>query len=289
MPKFLSNDQICEYEQDGVVFPMQVLTQQEAAQARDALETLKTALGKQADSQRFRNLHFFHPWAMELAMHSRVLDAVEDVIGPDILVHGTGLFWKLPRDPGFVPWHQDGYNAKLSERYVTAWLALTDSSVDNGCMRVVRGSHCQGISPHEFTAISPDNIGTGGLEIAREVDESDATDVILAPGEMSLHHVSMIHGSNANTSDRPRIGYAVRYVPPSTPQKLDHQPVILARGHDPFGHFRRLEEPPSLSLQEAITAQQELMKWTAVRTIDNHVPFPASTRLRWREAGSPAT
>jgi non-haem Fe2+, alpha-ketoglutarate-dependent halogenase len=287
MPKFLSNDQIREYEQDGVMFPMQILTQQETAGARDALETLRTAMGKQADSLRFRQLHFFHPWAMEMAVHPRVLDAVEDIIGPDILVHGTGLFWKLPRDPGYVPWHQDGYNAKLSERYVTAWLALTDSSVDNGCMRVVRGSHRQGLSPHGITAVS-DNIATGGLEIAREVEESAATDVILAPGEMSLHHVSMIHGSNANTSDRHRIGYAVRYVPPGTRQKLEHHPVILARGHDPFGHFRHLEGAPSLSLQEAIDAQQELTKWYAVRTIDNPVPLPASTRLRWREPGSPA-
>src|SRR5262249_43048807 len=143
MPKFLSNDQIREYEQDGVVFPMQILSLQEAAQVRDELDTLKAALGEQADSQRFRQLHFFHPWAMKLATQFRVLDAVEDIIGPDILVHGSGLFWKLPRDPGYVPWHQDGYRAELSEQYVTAWLALTDSSVDNGCMRVVRGSHCQ--------------------------------------------------------------------------------------------------------------------------------------------------
>jgi non-haem Fe2+, alpha-ketoglutarate-dependent halogenase len=288
MSKRLSSDQIREYEQDGVVFPMQVLSEQEVARARDALEALKTALGKRADAQRFRNLHFFHPWAMEMATNSRVLDAVEDVIGPDILVHGTGLFWKLPRDPGYVPWHQDGYNAKLSEQYVTAWVALSDSSVDNGCLRVVRGSHRHGISDHELTAVSPDNIGTGGLEIAREVKEGEATDVILAPGEMSLHHVAMIHGSNANTSDRPRIGYAVRYVPPSTRQKLGHHPVILARGHDPIGHYRRLEDAPSLSLQEAIDAQDELMKWSAVRTIDNPVPFPASTRLRWREPESPA-
>jgi non-haem Fe2+, alpha-ketoglutarate-dependent halogenase len=288
MPKALSLNQIREYEQDGVVFPMRVLKEKEVAHARVALETLRTALGEQADSQRFRNLHLFHRWARELALHPRVLDAVEDVIGPDILVHGTGLFWKLPRDPGYVPWHQDGYNAKLSERYVTAWLALTDSSIDNGCLRVVRGSHCHGISPHELSAVSPDNIGTGGLEIAREVEESEATDIVLAPGEMSLHHVAMIHGSNANTSDRPRIGYAVRYVPPSTRQQLDHQPVILARGRDEFRYFRRLEEPPSLSLQEAIEAQQELTKWVAVRTIDNPVPLPASTRLRWQEAGSPA-
>lgn len=288
MPKLLSHNQIREFEHDGVVFPIKVLTEEEVAQPRIALETLRTALGEQAEAQRFRNLHLFHSWAWDLALHPRVLDAVEDIIGPDILVHGTGLFWKLPRDPGYVPWHQDGYNAKLTERYLSAWLALTDSSTDNGCLRVVRGSHQQGLLPHELTSVSPDNIGTGGLEIARHVEESEATDVILAPGEMSLHHVAIFHGSNRNTSDRPRIGYAIRYVPPSTRQKLDHHPVILARGRDTFGHFRRLEEPPSLSLQEAIDAQQELTRWTTVRTTDNPVPLPASTRLRWREPGGPA-
>jgi ectoine hydroxylase-related dioxygenase (phytanoyl-CoA dioxygenase family) len=213
------------------------------------------------------------------------LDAVEDVIGPDILVRGSGIFWKPSHDPAYVSWHQDGYNSKLSELYVSAWLALTDSSPDNGCLRVVRGSHCEGILPHELTSVSPDNIGTGGLEIARQVEESEATDITLAPGEMSLHHVAIVHGSNPNTSDRPRIGYVMRYSAPSIRQKLDHFPVILARGRDQFGYYRLLEEPPSLSLQEAVEAQHELMKWIAVRTIDNPVPLPASTRLRWREAG----
>lgn len=289
MPKFLSQDQIREYERDGVVFPMQVLTEEEVADARVALETMMTALGEQADFQRFRQLHLFHPWARNLALHPRVLDAVEDIIGPDILVHSSGVFWKRPRDPGYVSWHQDGYNSKLNEfRYVNAWLALTDSSTDNGCLRVVRGSHSDGILPHNRSSVSPDNLITNGLEVARQVAESEATDINLAPGEMSLHHVAIVHGSNPNTSDRPRIGYSMRYVPPSTRQQIDHFPVILARGRDRFGHFPCLEEPPSLSLHEAIDAQQELMKWIAVRTIDNPVPLPASTRLRWREAGKPA-
>jgi non-haem Fe2+, alpha-ketoglutarate-dependent halogenase len=289
MPKVLSDNQTREYEQDGVLFPIKVLTDGEATHARVALETLKSALGEQAsDFWRFRQLHLFHRWAWDLAMHPRVLDAVEDVIGPDILVYGSGLFWKPPRDRAYVSWHQDGYNSKLSERFVSAWLALTDSSSDNGCMRVVRGSHRDGIFSHECTSVSPDNIGTGGLEIARHVEESEATDVTLGPGEMSLHHVAIVHGSNPNHSDRPRIGYAVRYVPPGTQQKLDHIPVILGRGRDRFGHFRRVEKPPSFSLPEAIDAQQELTRWILTRTIENPVPLPASTRLQWREPGSPA-
>lgn len=288
MSRVLSSNQIRDYEQDGVVFPIKVLTDEELVTARTALETLMTALGKRPDSQLFRHLHLFHRWARDLALHPRVLDAVEDVIGHDILLHSSTVFWKRPRDAGYVSWHQDGYYSGLSElQYTSAWLAITDSSPDNGCMRVVRGSHRQGIVPHNSSSTSSDNFVT--LEIARQVDEGQATDVNLAPGEMSLHHVAIVHGSNANASDRPRIGYAVRYVSPKVRQKLDHYPVILARGHDRFGHYRLLEQPPSLSLQEAILAQQELLRWgTASRATEEQVPLPVGTHLRWREPKSPA-
>src|SRR5215469_17745389 len=100
MPKSLSLDQIHAFEQDGVMFPMQVLTEEEVAPARVALETLRATLGEQAaDWHRWRQLHLFHSWAWSLAMHPRVLDAVEDIIGPDIFVYGSGVFWKPPRDP----------------------------------------------------------------------------------------------------------------------------------------------------------------------------------------------
>lgn len=287
MPKVLSDDQIREYEQDGVVFPLKVLTEQEVADARAGLDALMNGLGERTGSPQFRHLHLFHAWARKLALHPRVLDAIEDIIGPDILLFSSGVFWKRAQDPGYVSWHQDGYKANLNElRYISAWLAITDSSPDNGCMRVVRASHRGGIVPHDTSSISPDNFVT--LEVARQVEESEATDVTLAPGEMSLHHVAIVHGSNPNTSDRPRIGYAVRYVPPSTLQRVG-VPVILARGRDRFGHNRLLEQFPSLLLQEAIDAQQELMNSLDGWTMDKPpVPLPASTRLRYREAGRPA-
>ena len=288
MPKALSHNQIREYEQDGVVFPIKVLTQGELVTARTALEALMTALGERPDSVLLRHLHLFHRWARDLALHPRVLDAIEDVIGDDILLHSSTIFYKRPQDPGYVSWHQDGYYSGLSElEFTSAWLALTDSSPDNGCLRVVRGSHRAGIVPHNRASISPDNFVT--MEIACRVEEREATDVSLFSGEMSLHHVAIVHGSNPNTSDRPRIGYAVRYVSPRVRQKLDHYPVILARGHDRFGHYRLLEQPPSLSLQEAVCAQQALLKWGAAsRATEEQVPLPASTHLRWREPGSPA-
>ncbi|HKD80571.1 MAG TPA: phytanoyl-CoA dioxygenase family protein [Candidatus Angelobacter sp.] len=287
MPKLLSEEQIREYERDGLVFPIQVLSAREVAGARAELEELAAALGGHAEITRLRHLQLFHRWAQDLVLHPRVLDAVEDVIGPDILVHSSTMFWKRPHDAAYVSWHQDGYYAGYSElSYTSAWLALSDSSFDNGCMRVVRGSHAGGIVSHNRASISPDNF-VSGLEIACAVDESEATGVILQPGEMSLHHVAVVHGSNPNTSDRPRIGFAVRYVSPRVRQQLDHYPLILARGQDRYGHYRILKELPSFTLQEAIAAQTELARWM-IDSRASSVPLelPAVCRLRWIEARS---
>lgn len=272
------------------MFPIPVLSAAEVATARAALEELAGALGGHVEGTRLRHLQLFHRWAQDLVLHPRVLDAIEDVLGPDILVHSSSVFWKRPQNPAYVSWHQDGYFYGLSElNYASAWLALSDSSADNGCMRVVRGSHRSGIVSHNRASISPDNF-VSGLEIACQVDESEATDVILQSGEMSLHHVAVVHGSNPNTSDRPRIGFAIRYVSPRVRQQLDHYPLILARGQDRFGHYRILEELPSFTLQEAVQAQAELIRWAIdSRASSVPLPLPACCRLRWREAQNAAT
>lgn len=285
MPKVLSIDQIREYQQDGLVFPVPVLSPAEVATARAALDELAAALGGHAEIARLRHLQLFHRWARDLALHPLVLDAVEDVLGPDILVHSSTVFWKRPHDSAQVSWHQDGYYFGLSElKYVSAWLALSDSSADNGCMRVVRGSHLSGIVLHIHSPITPDKLVAG--EIACRVEESQATDVTLQPGEMSLHHVAVVHGSNLNTSDRPRIGFAIRYVAPQVRQRLDHYPLILARGNDRFGNYRILEELPSFTLEEAIQAQADLYQWVLdSRASSLPVPLPPSCRLKWKEIG----
>ena len=290
MPRILSHEQIREYQQGGLIFPIPVLSGAEIESARASLEELAAALGGHAEIARLRHLQLFHRWVQDLVLHPRVLDAVEDVLGPDILVHSSTIFWKRPHDPARVTWHQDGFYIGLSELdYVSAWLALSDSSADNGCMRVVRGSHRSGIVPHHRMPITPENFVF--LEIACQVKESEATDVTLQPGEMSLHHVAAVHGSNPNTSDRPRIGFAVRYISPKVRQQLDHYPLILARGRDNFGHYRILEELPSFSLGDAIHAQAELAEWMLnARASSVPIPLPSSCcRLQWREAQTGAT
>jgi non-heme Fe2+,alpha-ketoglutarate-dependent halogenase len=263
MPGFLSEDEVTTYRREGILFPIPVLSQDETARYRGAYERFCEQLGSRPNAAQSRNPHLFHGWAYDLATHRRILDAVEAVIGPNILVHHATLFCKYPGDGAFVSWHQDGFYLNLSEPLlVSAWIALSESNVANGCMRVVRNSHQRGKVEHANSAISDANLLLNGLEVACEVDERDATDVVLHAGEMSLHHVNLVHGSNPNHSAEPRLGFAVRYVAPSVRQAVAKVPTVLARGRNDEGYFEHLESPPIYSFADAVAAQDELMRWT---------------------------
>jgi hypothetical protein len=257
MGKLLTTAQVERYQRDGILFPIPVLVPDETARFRAAFDELAARLGGRPVAQALGHTQLYFRWAYELATHPVLLDAVEDVLGPDILVWTVSIFPKYPRDPGFISWHQDGtYWGLDSTKVTTAWLALTDSTVETGCMRVVPGSHRRPILPHRDT-YAPDNRLSRGQEIEVAVDEADAVDVVLRAGEMSLHHVNIIHGSNANPSDRSRIGFAPRFTTPQTRQ-IDGEPptAVLARGRDGYGHFQLLSGPPALSFDEAVDAQQ---------------------------------
>lgn len=260
---FLSEEEVATYRREGILFPIPVLSQDETARFRGEYEGFCEQLGSRPNAAQSRNPHLFHRWAYDLATHPRILDAIEDIIGPNILVHHATLFCKYPGDGAFISWHQDGFYLNLSEPLlVSAWIALSDSNEINGCMRVVRNSHQKGRIAHTNSAISADNLLPSGLEIACEVDEREATDVVLSAGEMSLHHVNLVHGSNPNHSATPRLGFAVRYVAPSVQQAVAKVPTVLARGRDEEGYFESLKHPPAYSFAEAIAAQAELVRQT---------------------------
>ena len=257
MGKLLTASQVAQYERDGIVFPVPVLTPEETAGFRRSFDELADRLGGRPVAQALGHSQAFFRWAYDLGTHPKVLDAVEDLLGPDILLWTVSIFPKYPRDPGYISWHQDGtYWGLDSVRVTTAWIALTDSTVDNGCMRVVPGSHRRPILPHRDT-YAADNRLSRGQEIEVEVDERDAVDVVLRAGQMSLHHVNIIHGSNPNPSDGSRIGFAPRFTTPETRQ-IDGEPLtaVLARGRDRFGHFRLQAGAPTPGFEEALAAQQ---------------------------------
>ena len=246
MPKRLTQQQVEQYQCDGYAAPIPVLSIEEVRRYREAYEELEAALGGRPKATELAQLAKNFRWAWHLVRHGAVLDAVEDVLGPNIICWADSVFPKQPHDPGFVTFHQDAtYWGLSSTQVTTAWIALTESTPENGCMRVVPGTHTHKIHPHNDTW-ADDNLLSRGQEVEVDVDEDDVVDLVLQPGEMSLHHVKIIHGSNANRSDRKRIGYAPRYVTPEVKQVQikERQRAVLARGRDEYHHFDLMEHPP---------------------------------------------
>jgi ectoine hydroxylase-related dioxygenase (phytanoyl-CoA dioxygenase family) len=255
----LAREVVQRYEAEGYLYPIQALSPDEVARYRGEVEGLYRALAERGISQLPAQTHLNFRWAYELVTTPRILDAVEAVLGPDVLVHSTTIFGKQPGDEKFVSWHQDGYYMKLSRPdLVSAWVALTDSASDNGCLRVIPGSHRAGRLAHGETARSEKNLLRSGMEVAEAVDEDAAVDLELRPGEASLHHVDLLHGSRANGSGRPRIGVAIRYVAPAVRQTTWHHEVLLARGEDRYGNFTVRAAPAAGSLEHGIAEMERL-------------------------------
>ena len=245
--KALSEASVRQYHELGYCAPVSALSTAEAADLRARLERFEAGAGVLSGTLRHKP-HLLFTWLNDLIRHPRILDAVEDIIGPDILCWGTSFFIKERRNPGYVSWHQDStYWGLEPPDVVTAWVAFTDSTAANGAMRVIPGSHRLDQVPHRDTFAAA-NLLSRGQEIMVEVDERQAAMLELAAGEMSLHHVRLIHGSDPNPSDDRRIGFAIRYVPTYVRQVAgSHDSATLVRGVDVYHHFE-LEQRPSADM-----------------------------------------
>lgn len=238
MPKVLSAHEVEQYERDGLVFPLRVLSAAEAGACRRQLEAFEAGNGGALKgAYRFKS-HLLFKWLADLIRNPRILDMVEDVIGPDILCWNTNWFIKEPKTPNFVSWHQDNnYWGLDTRKLVSVWVALSPATVESGCMRMVPGSHRWPTLPHVDT-FHEHNLLTRGQEIAVGVDEAQAVNVTLATGEAALFAYGIAHSSPANRSDDRRIAIVLRYVPPETRQTLSEwDSAALVRGQDRFGHF----------------------------------------------------
>lgn len=245
--------QVEEYREAGLLFPIDVLEPWEAARYRAEYRLVAALLGGNPKAVQLTQIHRFYRWAWELASHPRVLDAVEAVLGPDILAWSAQVFPKAAGDSGYISMHQDGtYWGLEGGQVVSAWIALTDSTVANGCMRVVPGSHRSGILPHTDT-FAEDNLLTRGQEVQAECNEDDIVDIELKAGQMSLHHVQAIHGSNSNRSAEPRIGFVARYMTPQVQPLRPGQKAALVRGRDTCGNWELHQGPPRYASLRAAT------------------------------------
>ena len=235
----LSTEAVAKYREEGYVAPIKVMPAERAEAYRQRLERATAIDPDRAQPILKLKSHMIFGCLNELVRMPAILDAVEGVLGPDILVWTSSMFSKKPASADFVSWHQDiAYWGLEPPDIVTAWVALTDSSPDNGCMRVVPGTHKLDVVAHRDT-YAENNMLSRGQEVAVEVDEAKAVDIVLKPGEMSLHHTKIVHGSNANLSSRPRQGFAIRYIAPSVRQaKGAEDSVMLVRGEDRYKHFQ---------------------------------------------------
>jgi len=251
----LSQAQVTQYHEQGYLCPIRVLSPERAAAYRHKLEAAEAANGGPFRGAMKQKPHLLFTWLDELARDDGVLDAVEGEIGPSILCWASSFFTKEAYDPSYVSWHQDlTYWGLQPADIVTAWVALSPSTPESGCMRVVPGSHKQDVLAHTET-FAEHNLLSRGQEIQVEVDELQAADVVLQPGEMSLHHVKLIHGSGPNRADDRRIGFAIRYVPTYVRQTAGAEDsAMLVRGVDTYHHFLE-ETPPAADLHEAALAQ----------------------------------
>ena len=238
MSSTLSAEQVARYHRDGYLTPLPAVSQSEAASLLARLEAEEREEGGKLSASSNQKSHLLFPWLADLVRRPEILDHVEGVIGPDILLWGCGFFTKNPNDGKIVSWHQDSTYWGLSEPdIVTAWVAFTPSTPQAGCMRVIPATHTVDQLPHKDTH-ADNNLLSRGQEVAVKVDERQAVDIVLEPGQMSLHHVRLIHGSGVNAAPHRRIGVALRYIPTRIYQTVRNgDSATLVRGVDRFHNF----------------------------------------------------
>jgi len=267
VPKVLTQAEITQYRKEGYLSPLSVLDAEQVAVHRVSLETFETAQGEPIGGAHRNKSHLLFKWIDDLMRDQVILDAVEDLIGGDLLCWNT-LFWvKEAGSEKFVSWHQDlRYWGLDTSDLVTVWLALSPATTASGCMRVLPQSHIGELLPHadEF---QEDNMLTRGQEISVEVDESLAVEMPLQSGQASLHNGRLAHASGPNRSADRRIGLSLHYAPTVTQQVVgDWDSAALVRGEDRFNHFTHTPriasdlEPAAVAFHErATTAVREVL------------------------------
>jgi non-heme Fe2+,alpha-ketoglutarate-dependent halogenase len=258
----LGSDQIATYERDGFLCPVPVLTPDEVADCASRFAPLVPAiLGNPGENKRMQyKVHLLYTWLDRLVRHPAILDAVESLLGPDLLVWNSGFLVKGPHDPSFVSWHQDATYWGLEPMEVaSAWLAFSDSTPENGCVYCLPGSHRLAQIPHRDT-YAKDNMLSRGQAVELDIDETSAVPLRLRAGEMSLHHVRTVHGSPPNHSDGYRIGFIINYISPRVRQTSGSDSATMVRGRDQFGHFEMDPRPLADCDESALVAHGAAMK-----------------------------
>ena len=243
---YLSPNQLKQYEDEGFVSPINIFSKEKAKEIRNEIEFIEKEMPEELEKSGRYNAHLISPLLDEVTHNTKILDAVQSLIGKDILICGTTLFIKNPNEKGFVSYHQDAKYIGLEPyNWVTAWVAITDSNENNGCMRMWSGSHKNNLKEHE-QMFNEGNLLTRGQTV-QNVPKEETTPLVLTAGQMSLHHPTTVHGSELNKSDDRRIGFVIQsYIGTNVQQILGKNSVQLARGVDNYNFHEKIVRSKSL-------------------------------------------
>ena len=243
---YLSANQLKQYKDEGFVSPINVFSKNRAVEIRKEIELIEEKMPGELDKSGRYNAHLISPLLDEITHDNEILDSVQSIIGKNILVCGTTLFIKNPKEKGFVSYHQDAkYIGLEPHNWVTAWVAITDSNENNGCMRMWSGSHKDNLKKHD-QMFNEGNLLTRGQTV-NNVPIDKTIPLILKAGQMSLHHPTIVHGSDLNKSNDRRIGFVIQsYIGTNVKQVLGKNSVQLARGNDEFKYHQFIGRPLSL-------------------------------------------
>jgi len=257
MPRKLSQAQVAKYASDGYCDAISVLTPSEVKRCRAELEAWERSVGHPLGWPEKSKSYLLFDWADAIVHNAHVLDAVEDLIGPDILAYHSTTWIKEAHSDAYTLWHQDGPYFFLDPAlHVTAWVALSDATVEAGCIHVLPGSHHQGPLAH-VDAPSQNNMIKRGQGIPGYDDEPGVALPVLA-GQMSLHHTNLLHTSRGNHSNDRRIGLGISYIPTSVrPTGGSIPSALLVRGEDRYHHFGAEQRLGAALSEEAVAAHAE--------------------------------
>jgi hypothetical protein len=243
---YLSPNQLKQYEDEGFVSPINIFSKEKAKEIRNEIEFIEKEMPEELEKSGRYNAHLISPLLDEVTHNTKILDAVQSLIGKDILICGTTLFIKNPNEKGFVSYHQDAKYIGLEPyNWVTAWVAITDSNEHNGCMRMWSGSHKDNLKEHD-QKFNEGNLLTRGQTV-QNVPKNKTKPLILKAGQMSLHHPTTVHGSDLNKSDDRRIGFVIQsYIGANVKQVLGKNSVQIARGKDNFNYHEKIPRTKSL-------------------------------------------
>ena len=258
MPRVLTKLQIEQYHDQGFISPIRVISELEALSIKDELEQVEKEFPEEINSESRNNLHLSFAFLDALAHNKIIVDAIEDLIGPDISLWASVMFIKEPSSKQYVSWHQDAtYMGLDSLDFPTPWIALSPSNIETGCMTMIAGSHKTKIQNHEDT-FAENNILTRG-QVIQDVDESKAVDLILQPGEMSIHHGAVIHGSQPNNSNQRRIGFSLQsYMPNNVKQIVGRNLWTHVRGQKRQDDDGMLLDRPRFNMDPNTVAQRKI-------------------------------